>query len=258
MAAGAVRESQVEEIEGAALRAWPAAEVRELGGWRLRFMSGVTNRGNSVWIGREAEGGRDLLSRIREAEAFYRARGVAPMFQVTPLAPEELDPVLAERGYRAHTRTSVHAAGTARVASLPLPEGVSAWCEPALDPAWFEVSGHRGRFQGEAVAVYAGLLARLGDRAGFARARTADGEIAAVGLGFCAPPLAGISSMLTLPAQRGRRLGLAVLVALARWAGERGAARLYLQVEDQNASALALYARAGFTRLYGYHYRRLD
>ena len=33
-------------IERVAFDAWPAAEVRVLGGWRLRFNHGVTNRGS--------------------------------------------------------------------------------------------------------------------------------------------------------------------------------------------------------------------
>ena len=42
-------EPSVLEIEEAAFHAWPADEVLELSGWRLRFMHGVTHRGNSVW-----------------------------------------------------------------------------------------------------------------------------------------------------------------------------------------------------------------
>jgi ribosomal protein S18 acetylase RimI-like enzyme len=47
-----------------------------------------------------------------------------------------------------------------------------------------------------------------------------------------------------------------VLGAIARFALARGAARLYLQVEVENAAARALYARAGFVEAYRYHYRR--
>ncbi|MFD0888109.1 GNAT family N-acetyltransferase [Streptosporangium algeriense] len=47
----------------------------------------------------------------------------------------------------------------------------------------------------------------------------------------------------------------AVLGAGARWARERGAERLYLQVERDNEAALRLYTRAGFSYSHGYHYR---
>lgn len=54
-----------------------------------------------------------------------------------------------------------------------------------------------------------------------------------------------------------RRRGIAghVVQALTRWAVERGARRLYLQVESAKGPAHAFYERAGFTRSHGYHYR---
>jgi ribosomal protein S18 acetylase RimI-like enzyme len=42
---------------------------------------------------------------------------------------------------------------------------------------------------------------------------------------------------------------------MARQALARGAPRLYLQVESDNAPSLALYAACGFTERYRYHYR---
>jgi GNAT superfamily N-acetyltransferase len=62
--------------------------------------------------------------------------------------------------------------------------------------------------------------------------------------------------MLTLESYRRQRLAEAVLAAIARWAGERGAERMYLQVELENAPARSLYARVGFRPRYAYHYRR--
>jgi len=66
----------------------------------------------------------------------------------------------------------------------------------------------------------------------------------------------GVFSMLTLVPARRRGLGRAVLVALARAATSAGAEWLYLQVEEDNASARALYAQLGFAARHGYHYRR--
>ena len=82
-----------------------------------------------------------------------------------------------------------------------------------------------------------------------------DGEPAAAALCVRDGDLAGIFAMRTVPRLRGRRLGQRVLLRLARWAADEGARRLYLQVEDDNAPAVALYRRLGFTRAYRYHYR---
>jgi GNAT superfamily N-acetyltransferase len=62
--------------------------------------------------------------------------------------------------------------------------------------------------------------------------------------------------MLTLESYRRQRFGEGVLAAIARWAGDRGAERMYLQVEVENAPARSLYARVGFRPRYAYHYRR--
>jgi N-acetylglutamate synthase len=43
--------------------------------------------------------------------------------------------------------------------------------------------------------------------------------------------------------------------ALAADAAARGVTGIYLQAEDGNAAARALYCRAGFTDHHGYHYR---
>jgi GNAT superfamily N-acetyltransferase len=52
--------------------------------------------------------------------------------------------------------------------------------------------------------------------------------------------------MFVEPAARGRRLGAALVEAVAAWARERGAASLHLWVTTTNEPALRLYHRVGF------------
>ncbi len=52
--------------------------------------------------------------------------------------------------------------------------------------------------------------------------------------------------MFVEPAARGRRLGAALVEAVAAWARERGAASLHLWVTTTNEPALRLYRRVGF------------
>ena len=242
-------------IERVAFDAWPAAEVRALGGWRLRFNHGITNRGSSVWPGPgpcEAK----LAERIETVERFYAERGAPACYQLSPASdPPDLDAALAARGYEVFSPVSVELAEVDGVLALATPLELDATCSDTLPEAWFDVSGRRGRFRGEAVSVYRALLERLHGRAGFALAK-AGGQVAAVGLAVAAPPWVGVFSMLTLESYRRQRLAEAVLSAIARWAGERGAERMYLQVELENAPARSLYAGVGFRPRYEYHYRR--
>jgi GNAT superfamily N-acetyltransferase len=242
-------------IERAAFEAWPAAEVAALAGWRLRFNHGVTSRASSVWPG-PGPSEPPLAARLAVVERFYAERGAVALYQLSPAAePPELEAALAARGYEAVGSVSVEVASAAQVAELEAPRATEVLCSERLGAEWFELSGQRGRFRGPDVAVYRALLERLAGRAGFALARV-EGRAVAVGLGVVAPPWAGVFSMLTLPEQRGRRLGEAILLAVARWARSRGATRLYLQVETDNAPARRLYARVGFEPRYAYHYRR--
>jgi len=123
----------------------------------------------------------------------------------------------------------------------------------APTPAWWSVAGEQSRFASEQEGFRA-LLARLPGPVGYALVRER-GVPAATGLGVVDGGWLGVFAMLTLPEHRGRGAARAALAALARFASARGAERLYLQVERENAPALALYASAGFRELYGYHYR---
>lgn len=49
--------------------------------------------------------------------------------------------------------------------------------------------------------------------------------------------------------------GMRRLRAGAQWATDHGARGLYLQVERANPAAQHVYARAGFSHAYDYHYR---
>ena len=59
--------------------------------------------------------------------------------------------------------------------------------------------------------------------------------------------LVWLLSMWVDPAARGAGWGTALIEALVEWAGSTGRPRLALDVGDENAPAIALYARTGFT-----------
>ena len=246
----------VAELEACAFRAWPAAEVALRGGWRLRWSEGLTRRGNSV-LPVSATGAATLDARIDEVLGFYAERGAPARFQISPVAePAGLDAALAARGFAVEAPVSIRVADAGDVAAAAAPGELSARVAGDPEGEWFAISGGRSRFTPQA-DVYRGFLRRIGARGGFAIAHRG-GEPVAVGLGVVDGAWCGVFSMLTLPEHRRGGAGRAVLAALGRWAGARGAARLYLQVERDNAAALRLYARAGFREAYRYHYRVAD
>jgi ribosomal protein S18 acetylase RimI-like enzyme len=80
------------------------------------------------------------------------------------------------------------------------------------------------------------------------------GEVAALGASAVDGEWAGIFGMRTLPTHRRKGLASRVLAALLHEARSLGARRAYLQVEADNAPAIALYSGLGFVPAYGYRY----
>jgi GNAT superfamily N-acetyltransferase len=249
-----VTPSELERLEEIAFAAWPAEHVEEHQGWRLRWLHGVTRRGNSVWTGQTpAEPALD--ARVEHAERFYAARGAAASFHVSPLTPPPLDALLAARGYAVDAPVSVQTAPLSRVLAdgAPAALAVEVQVSAAPSPEWFELAGARSRFAA-AQATYRGLLQRLGARARYALAKSA-GRALGTSLGVVDGAWIGVSSMLTQPEFRGRGVAGALLRGLCREAQRSGAVSVYLQVEQDNAAALRAYQRAGLETAYATHYR---
>ncbi len=243
------------EIEEAAFRAWPAEEVVDHFGWRLRFMHGVTRRANSVWPN-AWHGEAPLDERLATVEAFARARGIPPSFQVTRASkPAELDGVLAARGYAIDAPVVVKTLELAKRPKCEENPEIEATVLSSPHSDWLGVAVSRSRYAG-AREHFLGLLERLGPRIGCALVRS-NGLPVATGLGVADGPWLGIFAMVTVPEARRRGAARAVLEALARFGAERSARLAYLQVERDNEGARALYRAAGFAPAYDYHYRTL-
>jgi GNAT superfamily N-acetyltransferase len=241
------------EIEEAAFRAWPAEEVRELSGWRLRFMHGVTRRANSVWPN-DWQGETPLAERLEAVEAFARARGIAPSFQISEAAkPGDLDAVLAARGYDIDAPVVVKTLELAKRPTSAENPALETTVSSSPHPDWLGVAVDRSRYA-NAREPFSGLLARLGSRAGYGLVRS-KAACVAIGLGVIDGPWLGIFAMLTVPEARRQGAATAVLQALATWGSGRGARHAFLQVERENDPARALYRAAGYSPAYDYHYR---
>jgi GNAT superfamily N-acetyltransferase len=243
-------------IETLALHAWPAAEVVALDGWRLRADGGVTRRANSVWPN-GAEGALELPAKIAAAEAFYTARNLPTIYQISPAQqPPELDDELADRGYRDDARTWVQTSSLAAMrANLPEPHAQGAvTLSTTYADDWFDLYCASEGVTGHAADVRRRILARITAATGYALLHL-DGLPVAVGMGVVEAGWLGIYCMATLPTHRRRGLARQVLAALAAWAQTEGAQQAYLQVMVYNTPAQALYAGAGFATAYQYHYR---
>ena len=88
-------------------------------------------------------------------------------------------------------------------------------------------------------------------------ARLREGQVIATGLSVLDGTLASVQCMATTPRARRTGAASAVLTDIAGWAAALGAHHLYLQTEQSNTAAIALYEKAGFAVAGRYHVREM-
>ncbi len=239
--------------------AWPAAETEELDGWLLRATGGPSKRSNSVAT-HEATTTSELTleARLEHVEAWYATRGQRALLQVGPCAaPSELDQTLANRGYARVGETLVMTAVPSEIAALRVK---AAKLETSLgftpSPA-FQALLRESRFAGHEDTLLA-VFRNLGTRCRFLVVRDLRGVPLGSCVGIASEDRLGIYALLTLPEARRRGVARTMLQSLAQSALAESMRELYLQVESENAPALALCEQAGFREFYRYHYRAHD
>lgn len=236
-----------ETLEPIADSAWPARERERLGGWRLNAADGFSLRINACWPLGEPD--RDPEAAIDAVEAFYAARGLPVRFKLTDgaTAPADLAERLERRGYASHGETLLM---TGQVVGGADAEVVlSADPDPAFEALL--VASAKGNAADARERLEA--LGRIPAPARFARL-VLDGRTAALGACAVDGKAVGIFGMRTDSDFRRRGLARRVLDALLAEASSLGARTAYLQVEEANAPAIALYAARGFATAYRYRY----
>ncbi|GAA2578113.1 GNAT family N-acetyltransferase [Streptomyces tubercidicus] len=245
------------ELQTVAARGWPAVETARLGEWTLRASGGFTRRANSVLpLG---DPGVPLETALERIGQWYDARGLPPVIVVATGradTDERLAAELAERGWTAERHTTVRIAALAPLADTEADTTrVTLSREPGAD--WLALYNRTGEDEpSEEAARIARQVLTGGPSVWFATVHGADGGTAAIGRLVVDGRWAGFAALEVAPAARRQGLATLVMAALAGRALEEGASAAYLQVEADNAGALAFYDRLGFTEHHGYHYRR--
>jgi GNAT superfamily N-acetyltransferase len=221
-------------------------------GWLLRVSPGKARRARSV----NAHFGSTLplVDKIRYCERLYEERHLPVLFRMTPFVqPAELPRALAERGYEAFDTTLVQVARLDRPPEFP-DAGEIDVVTPTAAVFADAVATLQEATQEQRDAYYERLVASpLATRVMLA---VMDERPVGVGTVMLEDGLAGIFSMATARDLRKRGIASAILAKLLTWAWEHGAAHAYLQVDQQNHGALAVYRKFGFATAYTYHYCR--
>lgn len=241
----------VRRFEAAGFRAWPASAVHYDGTWVIRLTAGhPAKRLNSV---NPLDPGDTLNAekRIARAARRFESYGRPLIFRMSPLASTRL----TER----FDRESWHRFSESLVMMMALSEADLDGVLPLIPlkdvgryiNAAIHVHGHHPSIRPGlseligSIKPEAGLFAlEVGERAAASAICVHDGE------------LAGLFEVATHADERGKGHARRIVLSALKWARVRGARIAWLQVEADNAAAIALYRSIGFFEAYRYHYRR--
>jgi GNAT superfamily N-acetyltransferase len=242
--------SQLERIEEAALNAWPAPRQVIYDGWLLRFASGYTKRANS--INPLYPSSIPFDEKIAHCEKLYALAGLPALFRLPePFTPDGLVPALTKAGYAAFDPTLVLGR------EVHVQDGGSNGVEVRQmeKDAWLCL---RADLTGKSLAkwmkhgeILNTIIPRKALFGLFAK-----GKPLACGMGVVEGNLLGFFSVLTAPTERKKGYGRKMMHVLTNWGVREGADYGYLQVEDDNEPAKAMYTRLGFSLCYKYDYYR--
>ncbi|MFW3461956.1 GNAT family N-acetyltransferase [Streptomyces microflavus] len=241
------------ELAAVTARAWQPVESEPLGEWRLRAAGGFTRRANSALpLG---DPGLPLGEAFGRVERWYEERGLPAYIQTATGAEGTQETLCAElerHGWRREVTAEVRIAALAPVGDLDADvTAVRLTREP--DEAWlsryqrFSTPGpHVLRVLGSGPAVW------------FATVAGEAGAEAPAAIGRCVVDgrWAGFMAVEVAPEHRRRGLATSVMAALARRALDEGASAAWLQVEEDNEGARALYDGMGFAAHHRYHHFR--
>ena len=241
----------IAQIERATLAALSPQHVVELPGWLLPMDDSTVGRVTSA-VPLQHSFEHDAASLVVQVEGEYVAQGFKAAFRVPDVpAFDPLRQYLAHAGYHLEQLTQVKVASVAamRLASQQALADIDA----APDAAWAQI------FLGEGFDPVDGAHRvkhlSLGVDSVFASVREAGHTIAA-GAGAFSHGWASVHGMRTAQNHRGQGLAGRVLASIAQVALSRGLDRVFLQVEQANPPANALYQRAGFSTAWRYAYWR--
>ena len=241
--------AEVIALELAANDAWPAPIQGRLGHWILRAAENWTGRANSALAVGDPD--RPLEAAIDAVTEWYSAHGQRALINAPLPLAAPVNAALDARGWGARPLTLVQTASVAALAGALQKQDLPP-VELADDPGddWYAlVAEHKGTLPATAVRILTGPA-----EVAFAQVRDADGDLLAVGRGAVTGPdrWLGVSLLQTAPPARRRGLARHVLRELVRWGAQHGSSRVYLQVEERNTAAVALYGRVGFTTHHTY------
>jgi ribosomal protein S18 acetylase RimI-like enzyme len=241
---------EARRIEDLLLNATQPLDQLQYDGWLLRFSRDDAKRARSV--NPIYGSSRPISEKIAYCESLYDEREMPALFRLTPFAkPPGLDEALAKQGYSRFETSLVMSADLQ--GHLPHVRAGLHFERRHLGK-WLDLATvMRGlspqRKQAEYERLFEGTLP------GFAVIASLADTPVACGLTMVEEDYAGLFAVCTLDEYRNQGIGTALCAHLMQTARLHGADRCWLSVAADNASALRVYEKLGFSPVYEYWYR---
>ena len=239
---GAPLSQRIIELEKLSDLTWPAEQVIEYGGWRLRISDGFSMRANSVLpIG---EPPVDLAVAVDQVISSYREKKLRPTFSIPLPLFEELDSYLEQNGWT----IKIDANFLIRdIGAIELASHQDYLVEILDNPSnlWLEMNSDLPHEK-----IMRGYPARYG-------AIKSDGKYLAIGRIATSDSWSIVTRLFVDPSFRGKGVARILMDNLLAAAKNDGATKVALQVDDENGAALALYQSMGFRTHHKFVYRIL-
>ena len=244
---GAPLSQRIMELEKLSDLTWPAEKIVEYGKWRLRISDGFTMRANSalpLGAGPIGEPPIALEGAVQEVINIYRENKLTPSFAIALPIYEELDQYLDKTGW------SMKFAADFMIRDIGKSEftvNKDFTCELSDTPSklWLEIQSDQ---------PLENLMNRYPARYGAIKVGE---KIVAVGRIATSGTWSIVTRLFVEPSFRGKGVAKFLMNNLLAAASSDGAAKVGLQVDDDNASALALYESMGFRTHHKFVYRTL-
>ncbi len=235
-------------FERAGLKAWPGIEVEYDGNWIRRAANGYTQRANSVQSLDPADEA-DAPARIAASRRWFEARGLTPVFRVTPLAGAAVVAALDAAGWATVDDSHLFAMELGSIEA----DARGRLYEP-LDPDFLSVQQRLQHYSDDKLGRMRALLAAVTVPARGV-VLYAGGEPVASALMDVADGIVITGNVVTDPAQRRKGYAAAMMRTGLAWAREAGATIAALNVAADNPAGHALYRSLGYAHQYDYSYR---
>lgn len=238
----------IETFERAGLKAWPGVEEKWDGSWVRRAAGGYTKRANSTQCF-DPDDFDDADLRVISASSWMVMRKIRPVFRITPLSSPELNATLDEAGWSEIDPSHLFAMELGDHAADPEAELL-----PVLDPKFLAAAQKLQAYDAVQMTGMTNLLGALKVPAvGVVLSR--DGAPVASAIMAVADGILVTGNVATDPGRRRQGLGTALMRSGLAWAKTSGARIAALNVQADNAPAIALYSSLGYARQFDYSYR---